>query len=276
MSNAQDRGFLWRISKEGRTSFLYGTIHVAKPEWMFPGPNVMDAIRSADTVALELDMSNEDISRRITRGMAEMHSEVLPESLERRLRQQADAVCVSYESMIELPPELQVVMLSVFVGRWEAMDSEFGLDGILGGIGHSAAKNVVSLETPEGQLKMLQMPSRQETIAFVEDGLEDLESGRARTMLGKVAKLWSESDFAEMSRYGEWCECLDSEIDRKMMKRLLDDRNADLSKSIDALHVSGKKVFVAVGSLHLFGPQGLPTLMEQLGYRVQRVNLNLL
>jgi hypothetical protein len=36
MRNAHDHGLLWRISKDGHTSYLYGTIHVAKCEWMFP------------------------------------------------------------------------------------------------------------------------------------------------------------------------------------------------------------------------------------------------
>jgi uncharacterized protein YbaP (TraB family) len=31
---AQDRGFLWRISKGGHTSHLYGTVHIAKQGWM--------------------------------------------------------------------------------------------------------------------------------------------------------------------------------------------------------------------------------------------------
>ena len=36
---ARDHGFLWRISKDGRTSFLYGTMHVGKLDWAVPGPS---------------------------------------------------------------------------------------------------------------------------------------------------------------------------------------------------------------------------------------------
>ena len=49
---ARDRGFLWRATKDGRTSYLYGTIHVGRIEWMFPGPRVMAAVRASDLVAL--------------------------------------------------------------------------------------------------------------------------------------------------------------------------------------------------------------------------------
>jgi len=35
--------------------------------------------------------------------------------------------------------------------------------------------------------------------------------------------------------------------------------------------MGGKQVFAAVGSLHMIGPMGLPALMAQRGYRVERV-----
>ncbi len=48
LKSAKDRGFLWRASKDGRTSYLYGTMHIAKVDWMFPGATVVDALRATD------------------------------------------------------------------------------------------------------------------------------------------------------------------------------------------------------------------------------------
>ena len=42
---AKDHGFLWRVTKDGRSSYLYGTIHAAKAEWMYPGPVTLDALQ---------------------------------------------------------------------------------------------------------------------------------------------------------------------------------------------------------------------------------------
>ena len=36
--DASDRGFLWRLQKDGTVSWLYGTVHLARLGWMFPGP----------------------------------------------------------------------------------------------------------------------------------------------------------------------------------------------------------------------------------------------
>jgi uncharacterized protein YbaP (TraB family) len=265
---------LWRISKDGRTSYLYGTMHVGKLDWAFPGPRVTLALNTTDTVALELDDLDADIQERMVKGMQVRANTALPEPLKKRMRQQAEAVCIPYTSIAGLTPEFQIEVLTLMVARWEGLDASYAIDAVLAGIGHGAKKNMVSLETPELQLKLLQMQTPQETITYVQDGLNELESGRSRSLLYRIAGIWASSDYTQMTNFFEWCDCLNTEIEREMMRRVLDERNPGMAERIDALHASGKRVFAAVGSLHMFGPVGLPILMEKRGYRVVRVDLN--
>jgi len=79
--NAKDHGFLWKISKQGHTSYLYGTIHVAKFDWMFPGFHIRQAIDASDTMALELDLMNNDIQSRITKGMETINANIISTDL---------------------------------------------------------------------------------------------------------------------------------------------------------------------------------------------------
>ena len=273
MRDARDHGFLWRISKDGRTSYLYGTIHVARFEWMFPGPKVMQALNATDTVALELDLMDADIRIRMLKGMATSGGATLPAPLQQRMRKQAAAACVPYESITGLSPEMQITMLTVAAGRSEGLEASYAIDAVLAGIGHGAGKYMVSLETPEAQLAMLKMGDAQDTFTFVQDGLVDMESGHAGALLKRIASVWADSDHAELARYGEWCDCMNSDTEREMMRRLLDGRNPNLAGRIDVLHKSGRNVFAAVGSLHMFGQNSLPALMAKRGYRVERVDL---
>lgn len=270
--NASDHGFLWRISKDGRTSYLYGTIHVAKFEWMFPGPRVTQALVSSDTIALELDMLDANIQNRMAKAMAMLSNSAMSAPLQKRMRKQAEAICVPYESIAKLTPELQVTTLTMMVGRGAGLEAGYAIDGVLAGIGHSANKNVVSLETPEMQIRLLQMKNSQETESFVEDSLDELESGRSLKMLINIASLWADADYAKMEHFEEWCECLNTELEREVMKRALDERNPALAEHIDRLHASGKQVFAAVGSLHMFGALGLPGLMANRGYQVDKIS----
>jgi uncharacterized protein YbaP (TraB family) len=276
MRNARDHAFLWRISKDGRTSYLYGTIHVAKADWMFPGPNVLQALIASDTMALELDLVDPDIQAKMAKGVAALRNTELPESVVTRMRQLAASECVPYDAMAKLAPELQVMTLALMAGHPDGLDASYAIDAVLAGIGHGARKPVVSLETPESQLQLIVMRNPQETIAFVKDSLDDLEAGRSRAMIERMSKTWANGDYAEMTRFNEWCECLDTEVAREQMKRILDDRNPNLAAEIDELHHGGKQVFAAVGSLHMFGPIGLPALMEKRGYKVERVDLKAL
>ena len=145
---------------------------------------------------------------------------------------------------------------------------------MLGGFGRGAGKPVVSLETPEQQLRVLQMPSPQETLGFVESGLLDLESGRARPLVLRLTQVWADADLDALSSYASWCDCLNTESDRAQQARLLDARNPPLADAIVALHDSGKSVFAAVGSLHMIGPLGLPGLLAERGFSVERVRFS--
>ena len=272
--NAVDHGFLWRISKSGHTSYLYGTIHVAKFEWMFPGPRVMQALKETDAMALELDVLDQDLQKRTAQGMKAMRNTPLSESVKERLRKLAESYCVPYENIAGLPPELQIATLETFMGQKNGLRPEYAIDAMLAMVGHKSGKQVVSLETPEFQLAQLQMAIPEETIAMVEDDLDMLDRENGLSYMVRVAKIWGDSDYEEMANFPAWCKCMDTEIERKIMKRLLDDRNPAMAKRIDELHVSGKNVFTAVGSLHMFGEQGLPLLMEKMGYKVERIRLN--
>ena len=271
--NARNHGFLWRISKGGHASYLYGTMHVGKFDWTIPGPDVAKALRATDTLALELDFLDADIRNRVSKGMAKQHVMALPAPLVKRLREQAEAVCISYDALAGLAPEFQIATLTLMVGRWDGLDAAYAIDGVLAGIGHGAKKEVVSLETPESQLQLLQMKDAQETVTFVRESLDEIETGRERKLLKRLSRVWADSDYSEMEHYREWCDCMNTENERELMKRILDDRNPNLADRIDALHTRGKRVFAAVGSLHMFGSTGLPMLMSERGYLVERIGL---
>jgi hypothetical protein len=68
LRQAQDHGFLWRMTKDGRTSYLYGTLHAAEPAWMFPGPRTAAAFEASDVLALELDVLDADIRTRLIKA----------------------------------------------------------------------------------------------------------------------------------------------------------------------------------------------------------------
>jgi uncharacterized protein len=274
---ARDRGFLWRISRDGRSSYLYGTVHAARLGWMFPGPRVAQALADSQTVALELDMLDTYVQQRLAQGMASHRGAPLPrEALQRvqgRLQRQMRAQCLGPEQQAALgriSPEMQLIAMTVLAGRHDGIDPAYGIDTFLAGYARGLKKRVVSLETPEDQLNLFDTDDPADQLTVLERGLADLESGHSRGMIRRIAQLWADSDQPALARYEEWCGCLGTAAERALMKRMLDGRNPALAQRIDTLHRQGP-VFAAVGSLHMIGAGGLPALMAEQGYRVERV-----
>jgi uncharacterized protein YbaP (TraB family) len=274
MRDARDHGFLWRISKDGRSSWLFGTLHVARLAWDFPGPAQREALAASDTIALEIDLLDLAMHQRMAKALAAQPHTPLPVALQQRLARRAQVECVPPQALAAMAPELQIAALSTLAGRRDGLDPAWGIDTFLAGWGRQAKIDVVSLETPELQLKTLQMASPAETIEMVDSALDELESGRAIVSLRRLATLWADGDLAELQRYEVWCDCVKTAADRAAMVRLLDDRNPALADRVAELHAVGQRVFAAVGSLHMIGPTGLPALMAQRGYRVERIVYN--
>jgi uncharacterized protein len=268
---AKDRGFLWRISKDGRSSYLYGTIHIGKLEWVFPGPEMRKALNATDSLALELNLLDPGTLRLLTQGIRQSATTPLPPALKERLARQAQASCVPLDQLTPLRPEFQIITLSVMALRKDGLEASYGVDMVLAGMATGGKKTIDALETPAGQLAALQVADTEEALAAVDEGLRLLEDGSAQALMAKLAKAWADSDHATLSGYEDWCNCATTAKEQAQIRRLLHERNPLMAQRIDGLHSQGGRVLAAVGALHMFGPQGLPTLMAQRGYAVEKV-----
>lgn len=268
---ARDRGFLWRVEQGGRTSWLYGTIHVARHEWTVPGPRLAEVLRQARVLALELDLADPQALAEALRAAAAPGGRPLPAPLRERLLRRLAAECLPSALAELLPPTLQAATLGALAGRREGLDPAWAIDLALSQRARAAGTRVLALETLGEQLAALQGPDDAESLRFVERTLDELDSGRALPPLRRIADSWARADLATLERWPVWCDCLDTPADRALMTRLLDERNATLATRIDALHRDGGAVLAAVGALHLIGPRGLPALLAARGYRVERV-----
>jgi uncharacterized protein len=264
-----DRGFLWRIERDGRRSYLYGTLHVGKPAWMKFGPRVTQAMAQTEVLALELDPGDPAVGAGLNAGGASL---VLPPALKTRLVRQLEAACLPAEALAPMGPALQAVVLGVMEARWAGLDPSYAQEHALASGAQAARRPVVALETVALQKKVLVPEAPAEAIAMIESVLAEVESGSGRRVVARLAAAWESGDLQTIEDYERWCECARTADERAALKALNDDRNPGLAERIDALHREGRGVFAAVGSLHMTGAQALPRLMAARGYRVERLH----
>lgn len=267
---ARDRGFLWRIEREQRVSYLYGSLHVGKAEWMAPGPRMRKALRDVDAVALEVDFSSEASQRHWAVVRSEPQRSI-PPALYQRLAVLWAAECLPPAQLGTGPVELQATALVALMGRREGYDPAYSSEMLLTLLAMGRKVPLISLENLKLQLDLILAGNDADATELVSQALTTLEKPNTRALQKRLTAAWERSDLAVLERFGDWCECMKTEQEQAAMKKLLDDRNPGMADAIARLHDGGQKVFAAVGALHMTGTLALPRLMAERGFKVERV-----
>lgn len=274
-----ERGLLWRLQRDGRSSWLYGTLHVGRPGWGRPGPLVLSALHASDTLAVEIDLDDPQVATELAQALREHASAgpaaALPPALVQRLKAATARACLDEAVLASMPPLMQAATLTLADGRWLGLDSAYGQEPALTALARARGLRVAGLETPARQLAALQPvggPAAQQR--QLDHALRQLEDGRARIALMRLAQVWAAGDLQALERYEDWCDCVATVADRQLLHQLNDARNPALADAIAVRHAAGERVFAAVGALHMTGPQALPALLAARGFRVTRVPLS--
>jgi uncharacterized protein YbaP (TraB family) len=265
-SNATDRGPLWRLTRDGRSSYLYGSLHVGRPEWSAPGPRLQAAWAETEALAVELDPQD------VMPALAETTkpAPAVPDpALSRRLAAQAQRQCLPEGLLQSLPPVMQLATLTLLDARRIGLDTGYGQDVLLLARARQEGRPIHALETVSEQLGAIEPDNPAQARAVLADGLRDLESGRQREPLQRLASAWARGDLALLADYPRWCRCADTPQERAWLRRINDERNPAMADRISKLHDSGQRLLVAVGALHMTGARALPQLLKARGFRVE-------
>lgn len=265
---AKDRGFLWRATKDGRSLYLYGTLHVGKPVWRKLGPLTAAALKASDVLALEVDPNDPALIQ----AMADTRPpQPLPDELQQRLTRAFERACLATEALATLHPVLQATTLTVMEARWLGMDSTYAMEQVLSAQIRQQGRKVLALESAVTQIQALVPDDEAEARVLLDQSLQQLEDQSARRVLEKLGAAWEAGDLDALEDYERWCECGANEADKAFLRKLTDERNPPMADGIESQHRQGKRVFAAVGALHMTGPQSLPRLLQERGFRVERI-----
>jgi len=268
-TSTHDHGMLWKLSRDGHSSYLFGSLHIGKAAWSQPGPLLRQALDASDAVALELDLSDPEVNRALSAAPAAPLK--LSEALQKRMDAQARAACLPEGALAELHPLMQLSTYQMLAGRWDGLDPAYGQELMLMRWARRHERPLIGLEDVADQIDALIPDDPVQALTDLREGLTQLEKHQVRPMLLKLAGAWERGDLPTLARYEQWCDCIHNAADREALSRLNDGRNPKLAERIAALHARGQNLLAAVGALHMTGPHALPVLLRDQGFEVEPV-----
>ncbi|WP_377158432.1 TraB/GumN family protein [Roseateles sp. UC29_93] len=254
---------MWTLKRDGRTSYLYASLHVGKPGWAAPGPRLRKALDEVDAVALELDPLDRDAWK-----MPPMPELPLDAAMRQRLDAQAVAVCLEPHALAAMHPLLQTSTYMLLRARSLGLDVRYGQEMLLSQWARDRGLPVLALETLQGQLEALLPADVDAARHELRSNLQQLERPKSllRT-LDTMVGVYDRGDLARLNRYAEWCDCVTDAADRAALQRINDGRNPALAQRISELHQRGQSLLVAVGAMHMTGPPRAHRAAQGAGFR---------
>ena len=262
------RGFIWNVERDGKTSWLVGSLHVLTAD-AHPLPATMEqAFGRARTLMEETDVNDiaspEIMGVVATKGLftnGESLESVLPRSTYALLAQRMAATGLPMEMVRMMRPWMASVTLTGLELRRAGFDPELGVDLHYR---RKAAQNGMSLsmlETPGEQIDYLAGLPMELQVAQLRKTLEegDTELKEVR----EIAAAWRAGDTAAIERL-----LLKGMKDSPAFyQSLVVDRNRRWMPRIESCLATGS-CFIVVGAAHMVGSDGLVAMLRQKGYKI--------
>jgi uncharacterized protein YbaP (TraB family) len=266
----QSGSSVWKISKDGNSLFLGGSIHVLRSD-DFPLPKEFDrAFSQSSMLVLEADieqMADEGIAQYLATRMILPGGKTLASILDFDTYEMLKVKCEEYgfpvDSVSQLKPSVIMTMLTMLEIQKFGFVQQ-GVDAYYLEKAKKVKKPRGFLETIETQIDMIVTMGDGYENDYVKYSLYDMDS--TENELADIVSEWKKGDTTSTERAilemkSQW---------PVLYKTMLADRNAAWLPRINEYLASGSPVLVIVGLAHLHGPDGLLKQLAVSGCTVEQ------
>jgi uncharacterized protein YbaP (TraB family) len=255
---------LWSVEKDGKTSYMLGTIHKGVDAETRLPQIVFDKLDAAPAFAMETDLASAgpEMQKYIECVGCSLKKELTPEQYAKLESALGKATVDKIQSM---KPMVAATMLSM-----QFMPETAAMDGVLQGRAQRLNKKMVYLENAADAAKVL---SRWMDVRALKLMLDHLDEGKKQMAEMLAAYIAGDEKGLLAINDGEKEKALkvytQAEYDEQQAD-ILYNRNAAWLPAIEKMHADGGG-FIAVGALHLVGPKSVNELLEKKGYKITRI-----
>lgn len=261
---------LWVVRDADSTLYLFGTIHLLRPDTVWRSERVDRAFDSASQLILEV-VNPQDRSALMAlvrgHGMSPDRplSSLLTAAELTTLDTAARTIGSSAAEMDPMRPWLVGVTIqsASIVRAGYAADS--GVEPILTARAEAAGMTISGFETPDDQIRMLAGFEEEGQLTYLRRSLDQF--GNAQTELDTLVDAWAKGDVATIETVGVG-PLRDTPV---LYDAILVRRNTNWADQIQTLLEGSGTVFIAVGALHLTGDDSVQMILRSRGVVVESV-----
>lgn len=262
---------MWVVKDADSTVYLLGSIHLLKPDMQWQDARIKTAMAQSSELWLEianLDDQNaagaaflkhaRNPKGNLTEGMSEADITKLKAALNRHGISQAYAQ--------NLKPWAVGFLITVKSMVESGFDSNSGVDKTLLDQAKAAGKPVKGFETWEQQMGFFGSFDEETSRQFLLDVLNQEEEGKA--LMDSMLTAWHTGDEAALEKL------FNDEMKVKTPKLydvLIKGRNQDWVPQIEQILAGSGTSLIVVGTAHMVGTDGVPTLLKSKGIMVDAV-----
>jgi hypothetical protein len=265
------KGTLWRVSRAGvAPSHVFGTIHLADPRVLDIPTPVLKALERSRSFAMETPRGQAHDWQMYEAAQLEHGQRLEPligAEAYGKLRAMLGRRGISEELIARLKPWAALANITVTPEDYESET----LDQKLFALARSRRLRIEALEGSEEQIAVWDGIPLESQIAMLRHTLEQRDY--LVSMIEPTLQAWLKRDLAGIRAVNERIAARFPEMAPHyavFMRHLVDNRSVAMAHRL-YLRLRAGRVFVAVGATHLVGEKGLLRLIEEQGYRVERV-----
>jgi len=266
----EKRPLLWQVKGAKNSVYLFGSIHLGKPDFYPLLPQVEAAFDRSGHLVVELDPTSEAFKKELGRFMATARlpegktiRDVVSAGVYRKLNEALDRIGLPLDSFDRLKPEVAAIALTTLKLQSLGYMPDFGVDLYFLGKAKNG-KKIVELENFGEQMRIFESLGQERFLAYTLLSLNSVEQTSV-----KLITAWRCGDLKAMQT--SLFEDLNSNmIDNaaEIYEKLFFRRNVTMAEKVKTFLQQEDDYFVVVGAGHLVGDRSIVDLLRKEGYQV--------
>jgi uncharacterized protein len=269
--DAQEKTFLWRVSKYNQSIYLLGSIHYLRRENFPLHKSIIDAFDASKRLVFEIDLNrvSPDVAQRVTLEKAvyrdgQTLEQNVSEETYQLAEQRASKLGIDMRVLAPMKPWFVALTLVAIKFQQIGLDPNLGVDHYLAARAKSSGKSTSGLETLEFQIGLLDQLSKRDQESLLRETVVELDLLDAN--INQIVQAWLKGDaqslesllLAGMKQYPE------------VHEKIIVERNRRWVPQIEKILAQGSGAMVVVGAAHLVGKDGVIEMLKARGYTLEQ------